>query len=113
MPGSGIRADTAKDLLESLVKYGLQEVHMSGGSWIPGEMVYRREGLGMGVGGPSEWGIFRTNKAEVKGVKDLIDVWNVQKQISGEDTAEAVSYESRGGSRGDESPSPGTQASPP
>lgn len=100
MPGSGIRADTAGDLLEPLVKYGLQEVHMSGGSWIPGEMVYRPEALGMGIGGPSEWGIFRTNKEEIKGVKDLIDGWNAQKQISVGDTAEAETHESRG----DESP---------
>ena len=100
MPGSGIRADTAKSLLEPLVKYGLQEVHMSGGSWIPGEMVYRREGLGMGVGGPSEWGIFRTKKEEIQGVKVLIDSWNAQKQISVGDTAEGESHESRG----DESP---------
>lgn len=94
MPGSGIRADTAKGLLEPLVKYGLQEVHMSGGSWVPGEMVYRREGLGMGVGGPSEWGIFRTNKEEIEGVKELIDDWNAQKQNLGKDTVEAVSHES-------------------
>jgi len=74
---------------------------MSGGSWIPGEMVYRREGLGMGIGGPSDWGIFRTNKEEIKGVKDLIDGWNAQKHISIGDTAEAASHESRS----DESPS--------
>jgi len=94
MPGSGIRADTAKDLLEPLVKYGLQEVHMSGGSWVPGEMVYRREGLGMGVGGPSEWGIFRTNKEEIKGVKELLDSWNAQKQNLVKETVEVVSHKS-------------------
>ena len=105
MPGSGVRADTARVLLEPLVKYGLQEVHMSGGSWVPGEMVYRREGLGMGVGGPSEWGIFRTNKKEIEGVKDLIDGWNAQKQNLTEDAAEAVGHESPN----DETP--GAQAS--
>ncbi len=94
MPGSGIRADTAKDLLEPLVKHGLQEVHMSGGTWVPGEMVYRREGLGMGVGGPSEWGIFRTNKEEIEGVKDLINGWNAQKRNLVKETAEAAHHES-------------------
>lgn len=74
---------------------------MSGGSWIPGKMVHRREGLGMGVGGPSEWGIFRTNKEEIKGVKSLIDGWNAQKQTPAKDTAEAASHKSRD----DESPS--------
>ena len=77
---------------------------MSGGSWIPGEMVYRREGLGMGVGGSSEWGIFRTDKEEIKAVKDLIDSWNAQNQVSVRDAAEGASHESRG----DESP--GAQA---
>ena len=94
MPGSGIRADTAKDLLEPLIKYGLQDVHMSGGIWVPGEMVYRREGLGMGVGGSSEWGVFRTNKEEIEGVKDLIDGWNERKRNLVEETAEAVPHES-------------------
>ena len=94
MPGSGIRADTAKDLLGPLVKYGLQEVHMSGGTWVPGKMVYRREGLGMGVGGPSEWGIFRTNEDEIEGVKDLIDSWNAQKRNLVEDSVDPVSHES-------------------
>jgi len=103
MPGSGIRVDTAKDLLETLIKYGLQEVHMSGGSWIPGEMVYRREGLGMGIGGPSEWGVFRTSKEEIKGVKNFIDGWNAPKQISVGATTGAVSDESQGNE------SPGTQ----
>ena len=94
MPGSGIRADTAKDLLEPLVKYGLQEVHMSGGIWVPGEMMYRREGLGMGVGGASEWSVFRTNKEEIEGVKDLIDGWNAQKRDLVKGTAEGAPHES-------------------
>jgi hypothetical protein len=50
--------------------------------------VYRREGLGMGVGGPSEWNIFRTNMEEVNGVNDLIDSWNAKGLVLAQDDGE-------------------------
>jgi len=69
MPGSGINGKT----VDSLVPLRLSEIHLSGGDWIEGEMIFRREGMGMGVGGKGEWGVFVTNEEKVKEVKAKVD----------------------------------------
>jgi copper homeostasis protein len=73
LPGSGVNSTTVHDILDGLVPLGLQQIHMSGGRWRDGRMVYRKEGMGMGVGGPGEWGIWHTEADEVRRVKDIIN----------------------------------------
>lgn len=46
---------------------------MSGGHWIDGTSIWRRDGMGMGVGGAGEWGIWRTSESTIRAVKDAID----------------------------------------
>lgn len=50
---------------------------MSGGHWTDGASIWRRDGMGMGVGGASEWGIWRTNASAIRAVKDAIDSFKV------------------------------------
>ncbi|RDX51132.1 hypothetical protein OH76DRAFT_1347715, partial [Lentinus brumalis] len=71
--GSGINARTIGPLLRELLPCGLREVHLSGGGWVPSEMEFRREGLGMGVGGEGEWGIWRTDEEKIREVTRLVD----------------------------------------
>ena len=73
MPGSGVNKDTVSTILDSLVPYGLHEVHMSGGAWIHSEMAFRREGMGMGLGGDEDWTIWRTREDEVGAVRLILD----------------------------------------
>lgn len=71
--GSGVNARTIGPLLGELLPCGLREVHLSGGGWVPSEMEFRREGLGMGVGGDGEWGIWRTDEGNIRAVRGLVD----------------------------------------
>ena len=71
--GSGVNARTVGLLLNELLPCGLREVHLSGGGWVPSEMEFRREGLGMGVGGDGEWGVWRTDEDKVREVRGLVD----------------------------------------
>jgi copper homeostasis protein len=73
LPGSGINSITVRGVLDALLPKGLQQVHMSGGRWYHGPMLYRREGMGMGVGGDGEWGVWRTDVEEVRRVRRLLD----------------------------------------
>ncbi|KAJ3519252.1 hypothetical protein NM688_g9328 [Phlebia brevispora] len=73
MPGSGINPDTIGPLLESLAPYGLKEFHLSAGEWIQSEMTFRPEGMGMGIGGDGEWGIWRTKEETVRAVRKIAD----------------------------------------
>ncbi|KAG2062247.1 hypothetical protein BDR06DRAFT_924434 [Suillus hirtellus] len=77
LPGSGINSSTVGALCQALLPHGLREVHMSGGHWTDGASVWRRDGMGMGVGGASEWGIWRTNASAIRAVKDAIDSFQV------------------------------------
>ncbi|KAK0465551.1 copper homeostasis CutC domain-containing protein [Desarmillaria tabescens] len=61
LPGSGVNVDTIEPILVSLLPLGLEELHMSGGSWRDGEMRYRREALGMGVSTEREWAVWQTD----------------------------------------------------
>ncbi|KAF9245827.1 copper homeostasis protein CutC [Melanogaster broomeanus] len=61
LPGSGINISTIPVLCSALLPHGLKEIHLSGGKWVEGHSAYRREGMGMGVGGAGEWGVWRTD----------------------------------------------------
>ncbi|KAG0707437.1 copper homeostasis CutC domain-containing protein [Suillus ampliporus] len=73
LPGSGINSSTVGALCQALLPHGLREVHMSGGHWVDGASIWRRDGMGMGIGGAGEWGIWRTNGSAVCAVKDIIN----------------------------------------
>ncbi|KAJ3849455.1 copper homeostasis CutC domain-containing protein [Lentinula lateritia] len=62
MPGSGISPDTTGHVLDILLPLGLSEIHLSAGNWMEGGMSFRREGMGMGVGGKGDWGSWQTNE---------------------------------------------------
>ncbi|GJE89573.1 copper homeostasis CutC domain-containing protein [Phanerochaete sordida] len=73
LPGSGINPQTIGVVLDTLLPLGLREVHLSAGGWLPSDMVHRPEGMGMGVGGEGEWGIWRTNAETVREVRHAMD----------------------------------------
>jgi copper homeostasis protein len=73
LPGSGINSSTIGALCQALLPHGLREVHMSGGYWTDGASIWRRDGMGMGVGGAGEWGIWRTSTSAIRAVRDAID----------------------------------------
>lgn len=79
LPGSGINPTTVGPLVEELLPYGLEEIHLSAGGWVASAMEYRHEGMGMGVGGEGEWGIWRTNKETVREVRAIVD--SIQRQF--------------------------------
>ncbi|KAH9947109.1 copper homeostasis CutC domain-containing protein [Amylocystis lapponica] len=68
LPGSGINASTVRPLVDTLLPF-VREIHLSAGRWDDSEMVYRPEGMGMGVGGAGEWGVWRTNEETVQAVR--------------------------------------------
>ena len=73
LPGSGINPKTIGVILDVLLPLGLKEVHLSAGGWEPSEMLHRPDGMGMGVGGEGEWGIWRTNEEAVREVRRAVD----------------------------------------
>ncbi|KAF8846079.1 hypothetical protein BDN67DRAFT_960752 [Paxillus ammoniavirescens] len=73
LPGSGINESTVPVLCNALLPHGLKEIHLSGGKWTEGSSVHRRRGMGMGVGGAGEWGVWRTDEEAVRKVRDFVD----------------------------------------
>ena len=73
LPGSGINPDTVGSLLEALVPYGLQEFHLSAGTWVQSDMSFRRNGMGMGPGGDGDWAVWRTKEDVVRSVRQIAD----------------------------------------
>ncbi|EMD32547.1 hypothetical protein CERSUDRAFT_68572 [Gelatoporia subvermispora B] len=73
LPGAGINAPTARPLLDALLPCGLREIHLSAGAWEPGAMRYRPEGMGMGLGGDGEWGVWRASEERVRAVRAIAD----------------------------------------
>ncbi|KAH9486299.1 Copper homeostasis protein cutC-like protein [Psilocybe cubensis] len=71
MPGSGINENTLPVLMSQLLPLGLREVHLSGGKWIPGDMSFKRAGMAMGVDQETEWKIWRTQKDEIRKVREV------------------------------------------
>jgi copper homeostasis protein len=73
LPGSGINPGSVGLILDSLLTLGLQEIHLSGASWVEGGMLYRRENMGMGVGGQGEWGVWTTDEQQIREVREIAD----------------------------------------
>lgn len=86
MPGSGISPDTIGHVLDILLPLGLSEIHLSAGNWMEGGMSFRREGMGMGVGGKGDWGSWKTNERIVGEVIALsnsrvLEVWALKTRL--------------------------------
>ncbi|KAG6817939.1 hypothetical protein H0H87_012407 [Tephrocybe sp. NHM501043] len=73
IPGSGINPITVAPILDTLLPFGLQEIHLSGSRWIQGDMKFKREGMGMGVGGDGEWGVWIVDGEKVSEVRNIAD----------------------------------------
>ncbi|KAF9454215.1 hypothetical protein P691DRAFT_718235 [Macrolepiota fuliginosa MF-IS2] len=73
LPGSGINAKTVPELLARLLPLGLREIHLSGGRWLPNNMVFKRPNMGMGLGGESDWGVWRSQTDKVRDVRRIVD----------------------------------------
>ncbi|KAI0756343.1 copper homeostasis CutC domain-containing protein [Daedaleopsis nitida] len=71
--GSGVNVGTVDLLMGELLPCGLREIHLSGGGWVPSEMAFRRGGMGMGVEGAGEWGIWRTDEEKIRKVRYIVD----------------------------------------
>ncbi|KAF5352725.1 hypothetical protein D9756_005879 [Leucocoprinus leucothites] len=74
LPGSGINAKTAPEVLARLLPLGLREIHLSGGQWVSNGMSFRRPNMGMGLGGESDWGVWRAQADKVREVRRIVDV---------------------------------------
>lgn len=72
MPGGGISLETIPVFLE---KTKVSALHMSGKKIVESEMVYRKEGVPMGLPMASEYSLWRTNGEEIKKVRQLLDSW--------------------------------------
>jgi copper homeostasis protein len=78
LPGSGINPTNVLAFIKELLPYGLREIHLSGGRWIPSraDRDGRPTGMGMGVG-ENEWGIWRTDEEIIRQVREIVDKeWN-------------------------------------
>jgi len=87
LPGSGINPQTAGPILDSLLPLGLQEIHLSGGNWKEGGMLFKREGMGMGTGGDGDWSAWVTDAQIVREVREIVDArWELHASgIRGDD----------------------------
>ncbi|KAJ3829867.1 copper homeostasis CutC domain-containing protein, partial [Lentinula raphanica] len=73
MPGSGINPHTVRRVVNMLAPLGLSEIHLSGGRWTEGGMIFRREGMGMGIGAEGDWGIWQTDEGVIREVRALLE----------------------------------------
>jgi len=69
LPGSGINAESVHTIIACPWWKQFREIHLSAGEWINGQMVFRKEDMGMGVGGDREWSVWRSNAEVVRAVK--------------------------------------------
>lgn len=61
------------EILTRLLPLGLREIHLSGGRWVPNGMGFKRPNMGMGLGGESDWGVWRTQRDKVREVRRIVD----------------------------------------
>lgn len=73
MPGSGINEATLPKLLQTLLPLDLREIHLSGGKWLPSEMLFKRSGMDLGAGKAGEMGVWRTEEHEIRFVREIAD----------------------------------------
>lgn len=71
--GSGINSKTVPEILSRLLPLGLREIHLSGGQWISNDIAFKRLDMGMGFGGESDWGIWRTQTDEIREVRKIVN----------------------------------------
>lgn len=70
MPGSGIKSSNIKEIID---KTAARSYHMSGRSNKDSLMIYRKEGLTMGLPMVSEYTLFNTDEAEISKARRIID----------------------------------------
>ena len=68
--GGGVNADVIRKLYE---KTGVRAYHMSGKRTIDSAMRYRREDVNMGIGGISEYEIWRTDEQAIRAAHDVLE----------------------------------------
>ncbi|CAA7264804.1 unnamed protein product [Cyclocybe aegerita] len=83
MPGSGVNVKTLPTLLRDLLPLGVREIHLSGGEWKPGSMVFKKKGMGMGANQDTEWAVWRTQEDSVRHTRDVADsMWDEYVHLS-------------------------------
>ena len=65
-----MKPTTVVDLLNAMGS-GTTEIHLSAGSWVEGGMKYRKDGMGMGIGGTNDWQLWQVSSDVVTRVKTL------------------------------------------
>lgn len=70
MPGGGINADNIEKIIE---KTNAKSYHMSGRSQKESPMIYRKEGVSMGLPILSEYVVFETDKKKINKAKKLME----------------------------------------
>jgi copper homeostasis protein len=73
MVGSGVSPESVSTILTELSPYGLRELHMSGGEWKAGEMIWKRAGMGMGAVPSREWDVWRSSTDKIQIVRKVLD----------------------------------------
>lgn len=71
--GSGINPATVRVVLDYLLSFGLEEIHLTGGRWVEGEMWQRPEHMGMGAPG-NEWSVWRTSEETIRDVRLQVEI---------------------------------------
>ncbi len=69
--GAGVKADVIRQFREKLPS--AQSFHMSGKTEVPSGMLFRREGVPMGLPGLDEWHISRTSQETVRQARKALD----------------------------------------
>jgi copper homeostasis protein len=83
MPGSGINGATLPELLQTFLPLNLREIHLSGGRWVPSEMLFKRPGIDLGTGKEGEMAVWRTEEQEVRVVRETADaMWRDYYQLN-------------------------------
>ena len=72
MAGAGIDADAIRYLAP---KTGITTFHMSGKMTLDSRMVYRKEGINMGLPSMSEFEIWRTDEKKIREAREVLDVF--------------------------------------
>lgn len=70
--GGGVNPWTIGAILDVLLSRGLQEIHMSGGSWRQSAVIHSPEGIPMGLDG-HEWDVWGTLEDSVRKVRTVAD----------------------------------------
>lgn len=69
--GAGVKASVIRQFREKLP--GAQSFHMSGKTDVPSRMLFRRDGVPMGLPGLDEWHISRTSREAIRQAREALD----------------------------------------